>query len=275
MSTPTPRQTSRRTQPGIAIGLIPRGVAGLVTGALLAMQAAAPAAAESSAAPAGMPAEQRQAIEAIIGEYITNHPEVVVNALQAYQVRMQREQQQQAEAALQEVEDELLYDAGTPVAGNPDGDVTIVEFFDYNCGYCKQVMPSIQTLLETDNDVRYVFKEFPILGPGSVTASRAALAVWNLEPEKYLPFHVALMTNRGSIGEQQILDIGERVGIAPATLRAEMQNPEIEEKLRANVELGQRINVRGTPAVIINGEIVPGAVSLDALKERISAAREG
>lgn len=275
MSTPTPRQTIRRTLPGIAIGLIPRGAAGLMMGAVLAMQAAAPAAAESGAAPAGISVEQRQAIEAIIGEYIANHPEVVVKALQAYQVRMQREQQQQAEAALQEVEDELLYDPGTPVAGNPEGDVTVVEFFDYNCGYCKQVTPSIQTLLETDDGVRYVFKEFPILGPGSVLASRAALAVWNLEPEKYLPFHVALMTNRGSMSEQKILDIGERVGIDPATLQAEMQKPEIEEQLRANVELGQRINVRGTPAFIINGEIVPGAVSLDALKERVSAAREG
>lgn len=261
MTTTTLRRTSRR--------MLPRITTGIAMAGLLAMPVpTAEAAGEISP-------EQRQAIEAIIGEYITNNPDVVVNALQAYQVQMQREQQQQAEAALQEVEDELLYDPGTPVAGNPDGDVTIVEFFDYNCGYCKQVMPSIQTLLETDNDVRYVFKEFPILGPGSVMASRAALAVWNLEPEKYLPFHVALMTTRGAVGEQQILDIAERVGIAPATLQAEMQKPEIEEKLRENIELGQRINVRGTPAFVINGEIVPGAVSLDALKELVSAAREG
>jgi protein-disulfide isomerase len=261
-TTPSP-QTSRRMLPGIATKI----ATGIAIAGLLAVP--------SAEAAEDISPEQRQAIEAIIGEYIANNPDVVVNALQAYQVRMQREQQQQAEAALQEVEDELLYDPGTPVAGNPDGDVTIVEFFDYNCGYCKQVMPSIQTLLETDENLRYVFKEFPILGAGSVMASRAALAVWNLEPEKYLPFHVALMTARGSVGEQQILDIAERVGIAPATLQAEMQKPEIEEQLGANLALGQRINVRGTPAFIINGEIVPGAVSLDALKERISAAREG
>jgi protein-disulfide isomerase len=254
-----PRQSSRRMLAGIMSGIAMAG--------LLAMPAAA---ASGTISP-----EQRQAIEAIIGEYITNNPDVVVNALQAYQVQLQREQQEQAEAALQEVEDELLRDPGTPVGGNPDGDVTIVEFFDYNCGYCKQVIPSIQTLLETDNDVRYVFKEFPILGPGSVMASRAALAVWNLEPEKYMPFHVAMMAHRGSLGEQQILEIADRVGIAPATLQAEMQNPEIEEQLRANIELGQRINVRGTPAFVINGEIVPGAVSLEALRELVSAAREG
>ena len=275
MSTTTPRHTSRRMLPGIAIGLVPRRAAGLAVGALLAMQAAAPVAAESSTVPGGVSAEQRQAIEAIIGEYIASHPEVVVNALQSYQVEMQREQQQKAEAALREVEDELVNDPGTPVAGNPGGDVTVVEFFDYNCGYCKQVTPSIQTLLETDENVHYVFKEFPILGANSVLASRAALAVWNLEPEKYLPFHVALMSARGSLGEQQILDIAERVGVAPAALQAEMQKPEIEEKLRANIELGQRINVRGTPAFVINGEIVPGAVSLDALKEMVSAARKG
>jgi protein-disulfide isomerase len=256
-------QTSGRMLPRLALA-----------GFALAGSMATSAAAEPGAAAGGVSAEQRQAIEAIIRDYITDHPEIVVNALRTYQAQIQKEEQQQAEAALQDAEDELLNDPGTPVAGNPDGDVTIVEFFDYNCGYCKQVLPSIQTLLETDENVRYVFKEFPILGAGSVTASRAALAVWNLEPEKYLPFHVALMSARGSPGEQQIFDIAERVGIDPAALRAEMQKPEIEETLRANIALGQRINIKGTPAFIINGQIVPGAVSLDALKELVSAARE-
>lgn len=219
--------------------------------------------------------EQRQAIEAIIGEYISKHPDVIVNALQTYQAEMQKEQQRQAEAALQEVEDELLNDPQTPTAGNAKGDVTIVEFFDYNCGYCKQVTPSVQTLLKTDDNVRYVFKEFPILGPGSVTASQAALAVWNLDPAAYLTFHVALMSSRGSLSEQQILDIAKGVGVDPAKLQAEMQKPEIEEKLRENIALGQRINIRGTPAFIINGEIVPGAVSLEALKDLVEKARAG
>jgi protein-disulfide isomerase len=260
------RQTSRHMLPRLALAGF--ALAGLVT--------ATPAgAAEESGAPAGgISPEQRQTIEAIIGDYITNHPEVVVNALRAYQAQVQKEEQQQAKAALQDAEDELLNDPGTPVAGNPDGDVTIVEFFDYNCGYCKQVLPSVQTLLQTDKNVRYVFKEFPILSAGSVEASRAALAVWSLEPEKYLPFHVALMSARGSPGKQQILDLAEGAGIDPAALRAEMQKPEIEEKIRANIALGQRINVKGTPAFIINGEIIPGAVSLDALRDLISAARE-
>jgi protein-disulfide isomerase len=259
------RQTSHRMLSRIAL-------AGFALASLVAPSAAG--AEESSAAAGGITPEQRQAIEAIIEDYIADHPEVVVNALRAYQAQVQKEEQQQAEAALQEVEDELLNDPGTPVAGNPDGDVTIVEFFDYNCGYCKQVLPSIQTLLETDDDVRYVFKEFPILGAGSVAASRAALAVWNLEPEKYLPFHVALMSARGSPGEAQILDLAERVGVDPVALQTEIQKPEIEDKLRANIALGQRINVKGTPAFIINGEIIPGAVSLDALRELVSAARE-
>ena len=258
-------QTSRRMLPRIAF-------AGFALAGLVATSAAG--AAEPGEAAGGVSPDQRQAIEAIVGEYIANHPEVVVNALRAYQAQVQQEEQQQAEAALQDAEDELLNDPGTPVAGNPDGDVTVVEFFDYNCGYCKQVLPSIQTLLETDKDVRYVFKEFPILGSGSVMASRAALAVWNLEPEKYLPFHVALMSARGSPGEQQILDVAEQVGVDPGTLKAEMQKPELEEKLRANIELGQRINVKGTPAFVIDGQIVPGAVSLDALKDLIRAARE-
>ncbi len=261
MTTPSRRISRRGLPPTIAIGLALAG--------LLAMPVPA-------AEPDGtFTTEQRRAIEAIVGDYIRTHPEVVVNALQAYQAEMQKEQAREAEAALKEVEDELLNDPQTPIAGNSDGDVTIVEFFDYNCGYCKQVTPSVQTLLETDDNVRYVFKEFPILGPGSVLASRAALAVWNLEPEKYLPFHMALMKARGSLNEQQILDIAERVGVSPAALQAEMEKPAIEEKLRQNIALGQRINIRGTPAFIINGEIIPGAVSLDALKELIAKARSG
>lgn len=259
------RQTSGRMLPRIAW-------AGFALASLVTPSAAG--AEEPSVAASGISPDQRRAIEAIIGDYITNHPEVVVNALRAYQAQVQKEEQQQAKAALQGAEDELLNDPRTPVAGNPDGDVTIVEFFDYNCGYCKQVLPSVQTLLQTDKNVRYVFKEFPILSAGSVEASRAALAVWNLEPEKYLPFHVALMSARGSAGEQQILDIAERVGIDPAALRTEMRKPEIEEQIRANIALGQRIHVNGTPAFIINGEIIPGAVSLDALRELVSAARE-
>lgn len=260
-TTPLRQISGRRMLPAIAAGF---AIAGLLAKPVPA--------AESGGV---MTPGQRQAIEAIIEEYISKNPEVVVNAMQAYQAEMQKEQQRQAEAALQEVEDELLNDPQTPVAGNPKGDVTIVEFFDYNCGYCKQVMPSVQTLLETDDNIRYVFKEFPILGPGSVMASRAALAAWNLEPETYLPFHMALMSSRGPLDEQQIREIAKGIGIDPATLEAEMQKPEIEDKLRENIALGQRINIRGTPAFIIDGEIVPGAVSLETLKEMVDKARAG
>ncbi len=255
-----------------------RGARGILSGLAVTSLLAAPVSAAEEpprAADESVSPQQRQAIEAIIRDYIADHPEVVIDAIQAYQAQMQREQQQQAEAALQESEDDLLNDPRTPVAGNPDGDVTIVEFFDYNCGYCKQVLPSIQTLLETDENVRYVFKEFPILGAGSVVASRAALAVWNLSPEKYLPFHVALMNSRGSVSEQHVFGVAEQVGVDPEALKAEMQEPEIDEKIRDNIALGQRIGIRGTPAFIINDQIVPGAVSLDALRDLVGAAREG
>jgi protein-disulfide isomerase len=231
-------------------------------------------AAGGATASAEMSAAQKQQFDALVRQYILDHPEVVIESLQAYQAKQRLAEQQEVQATLVTLKDEIENDPASPVAGNPKGDVTIVEFFDYRCGYCKRVFPSLQTLMETDGNVRYVFKEFPVLGPESVAASRAALAVWNLQPDKYFPFHTALLQSRGSLTEERILQIAEQVGIEPTRVREGMADPRIEEALQKNIALARQIKVNGTPAFIIGGQLVPGAIDLATLKQLVASARE-
>lgn len=229
----------------------------------------------SPAQAAELPAAQRSEIEQIVREYLLKNPETIVNALQAYEAQQNAAAEKASAAAIVTVRQELERDPAAPVAGNPKGGTTIVEFFDYRCGYCKRMVPTIQSLLKSDGDIRYVFREFPILGPESVTASKAALAVWKLAPEKYFPFHLALMENRGALTEARVLELAQAQGIEPQRLRTAMADSAIEEHLRRTAELARKINVNGTPAFVIGGRLVPGAVDLDTLKEMIAAARAG
>ncbi|MBK8211521.1 MAG: DsbA family protein [Rhodospirillales bacterium] len=234
-----------------------------------------------SMAPAGrtaMAAEplsdaQEQAIEQLVRDYIMKHPEVLLESLQAYDNKQRETQEQAAQKAVAGNRDALERDASTPVGGNPKGDVTIVEFFDYRCGYCKKVLPSVQELLKTDGNIRVVFKEFPILGPDSMTASRAALAAWKIAPDKYVALHVALMETRGDLSEARVLETAKKVGIDPEKLKAAMDDPQIKAQIERNAALAQTLQIGGTPAFIIGGKLVPGAVDLTTMREMVKAAR--
>jgi len=153
--------------------------------------------------------------------------------------------------------------------------VTIVEFFDYQCPYCKRVFPAVQTLLKTDGNIRYVFKEFPILGPQSVVAARAALAAWKLDRDRYVPFHTALMQSRGRLSERKILDVAAEIGLDVERLRAAMADPGIDKVLARNAELARALDINGTPAFVIGEKVVPGAVDLETLTALVSQARGG
>jgi protein-disulfide isomerase len=159
------------------------------------------------------------------------------------------------------------------VAGNPKGDVTVVEFFDYRCTFCKRVLPAVRRLLRDDPRIRYVFKEFPILTPQSRIAARAALAAWRVAPETYFGFHVDLMSARGALGEAVILRLAANAGLDTQRLKREMQSPEIEAVLRRNAEIAQRLGIQGTPAFIIGERLVPGAIDLAQLQSLVAEAR--
>ena len=216
---------------------------------------------------------QKIEVQDIIQKYLRTNPEIIIESIEAFRGREKQDQQNQARLALALLEDQVLNDPDSPEAGNPNGDVTVVEFFDYLCTYCKRIIPTIQKLLKQDKNVRYVFKELPILTPGSRLAARAALVVWKYQKGKYFDFHTTLMTSQGKLSEARILRLAKRVGADTTLIKKEMRSNEISAMLQRNFNLAQRLGVRGTPGFIIGDKIVPGAIDLTALKSLISEAR--
>ena len=229
----------------------------------------------SASAEESMSNAHKKEVEAVVQEYILNNPEVLMRAIQTYQVQKQAAKRKRAKNNLTSMTTELTLNAGSPVIGNPNGDVTIVEFFDYRCGYCKRVFPTIQALLKEDGNIRYVLKELPILGPDSLFASQAALAVWNTTPEKYLPFHAALMTSRGSLNAAKVFTVADNLALDISAIRKSMKDTPVNDELNKNMELSERLNITGTPAFIIGDQLAPGAISMDELKRMIAQARKG
>ncbi len=248
------------------------------TDALAQSTAPAPAAQnqpETTAGSASIDPAQRAATEKIIRDYLLANPEVVIDAIRIYREQVERHQEEMARAALAHRRAALVSDPGSPVGGNPDGDVTIVEFFDYRCGYCKRVLPTIKEALKTDKNLRIVFKEFPILGDQSVFAARAALAVHKLDPKKYEPFHNALMASTGNVSESRVMRLAGELGLDPEAVRKTMDSPEIDARIDSNHQLAQSLNIRGTPAFVIGNELVPGLISLEQLRQLVAQARNG
>jgi protein-disulfide isomerase len=228
----------------------------------------------SAAAPvvgAEYSAEQRQQIEAIVRDYLIRNPDVIIEAIEAAKEKLSSDAQAQREKTLAERRREIVADPNSPVVGNPQGDVTLVEFFDYRCPYCKQVAPAIEALLGEDKQLRVVYKEFPVLGPESVTAARAALAA--RKQGKYEVLHQTLMGMKGQINETAIFSAAKSAGIDIERLKRDMAAPEIDAMLHANHQLAAALDIRGTPGFVIGDEVVPGAVSADALRQMIATAR--
>ena len=219
-------------------------------------------------------AELQSKIQELIRQYIIDHPEVIVDSLEKLQEREKRASAERARKSVTGMRDQLVKDPSSPVAGNRNGDVTIVEFFDYRCGYCKRVLPTILKILKTDPNVRYVFKELPILGPDSVTAARAALAAWRIDPAQYQKFHIALMGNRGQLPESKVMAIAAKIGLDVSALKAAMQAPGIKETMEKNRQLAKALNISGTPAFVVGGELVPGAIDFATIQQLIVKARK-
>ena len=215
--------------------------------------------------------EQRQAIEQIVRDYLIRNPDVMIEVLEAAKEKISNEAQAQRATALAERRREIYEDPNAPFAGNPRGDVALVEFFDYRCPYCKQVAPAIEALLGEDKQLRVVYKEFPVLGPELVTAARAALAA--RKQGKYEPLHQTLMGMKGQINETAIFNAAKSAGVDVERLKRDMAAPEIDAMLQANHQLAAALDIRGTPGFVIGDEVVPGAVSVDALRQMIATAR--
>jgi protein-disulfide isomerase len=215
---------------------------------------------------------KKSAFEQIIHDYILQHPEVIVEALQSAEEKMKAQSEESARAAVVERHQELVDDPTAPTAGNPKGDVTIVEFFDYRCPYCKQVEPALEALLKEDRELRIVYKELPILGKDSVYATRVALAARKQAP--YDKFHTAMMAAKGQIDEKIILQVAADSGLDIERLKSDMPAPEIDDIIKRNYDLAQALDIHGTPAFVIGGELVAGAIDIETMKRKIAAARK-
>jgi protein-disulfide isomerase len=238
-------------------------------GSLALIAAAAPAGAEDMSV-----SPDRQAIEQIIHDYLMAHPEVVIESLRAGDARAKEQAAAETRAQIAQHHDELVHDANSPVGGNPAGDVTIVEFFDYRCPYCKQVEPVLDALVKEDRRIRVVYKEFPILGPDSVIASRVSLAALKQSPQKYARLHAALMSAKGELGQDVVLKAAEAAGLDVARIKTDMNGPEVEALIKRNYDLAEALNIRGTPAFIVGNELRPGAIDLPIFKKMVADARK-
>ncbi|NQV83307.1 MAG: DsbA family protein [Rhodospirillales bacterium] len=235
--------------------------------------AAAPATAQGMSPAAALEKAEREKIESVVKNYLLNNPEVIIEAIQNMREREERAGRERAQGNLVKFQGELLNDPDSPVGGNPKGDVTIVEFFDYRCGFCKRVFPDILTLLKSDANVRYVFKEFPILGPESITASKAALAAWNVDKTKYSAFHKTMMESKGALSKDRVMTFAAKSGYDVKALEKAMEDPRIESSIEKNYELAKALDINGTPAFIIGNQVIRGAVDLETLKTLVSKAR--
>lgn len=204
--------------------------------------------------------------------YLLENPEVIVEAIEQYQERKRAAEQGEAQAVLKVRADEIFRDPDSPVGGDANGDATLVEFFDYNCPYCRRVGPIMIKAEAADAKLRVVYKEFPILGPNSVFAARAALAAHR--QGKYVAFHKTLMAVEGVADKDKVIEVATKVGLDLDRLKRDMEDPAIQKMIDRNLALAQALRINGTPSFVAGDQIVRGAVDLAALQQLIREARE-
>jgi protein-disulfide isomerase len=244
-----------------------RLLAGAATALLLSV-AAVPSHAQSFSS------DQRGEIEKIIKDYLIKHPEVLQEAVQELEKRQAALEADRSKVALSQNREKVFNSKHQVVVGNPQGDVTMVEFFDYNCGYCKRAMADKLELLKSDPKLRLVLKEFPVLGPGSIEAAQVAVAVRMQAPQKYLDFHQRLLSGRGQADKGRALAAARDAGLDMARIEKDLQSPEVKATLEEVMGMAEALGINGTPTYVVGDNVVAGAVGVNALRQQIAAARK-
>jgi len=237
---------------------------------LLALPAAALAEAQKFSS------EQRSEIEGIVKEYLLAHPEVLQDVMAELEKRQQAAEDEKHRSAVEENRKVLFSSPHQVVLGNPQGNFTMVEFFDYNCGFCRRALADMLDLLKTDPNLKFVLKEFPVLGEGSVDAARVAVAVrmQDTTGKKYIEFHQKLLGGRGQADKARALAVAKDVGFDMARLEKDMASDEVKKTIDENMKLADALGVSGTPSYVVGNDVVVGAVGLDALRDKINAGRK-
>jgi len=216
--------------------------------------------------------KQRTEMGEIVREYLLKNPEVLRDAFRELERKEIAAKAAGAKTAIVELASDIFRADGDLVIGNPKGDVTLVEFFDYNCVFCKRALPDVLKLVESDKNLKIVLKEFPILGPGSMAAARAAIA--SRAQGKYWELHLALLKKRGSIDEASVFKIAEKIGLDVEKLKKDMASEEVTAIIQRNHAVAQSLNINGTPAFIVADNIFPGAVGYELLANAVEKVRK-
>ena len=214
---------------------------------------------------------QRREMESIIENYLLSHPEILQDMSQILEQKQKQAEDEQRKGGLVKNADQIFRDKADFVAGNPDGKVTMVEFFDYNCGWCKKGFPEVMSLLDTDKDLKFVLKEFPIFGEDSEYAAKAAIA--SGKQGKYWNLHIAMFSHEGKITKESVDEIAAGIGLNMTQLKKDMEDPALTKILERNRALAQSLAINGTPAFIIDDKLVPGYLPKAELATAINEIR--
>jgi protein-disulfide isomerase len=227
----------------------------------------------AAAAPQDVAAIDPAELNPLIESFLMNDPKILQRMSVALDTTLQAEERTQATTAIASMREAIFNDPGQVVIGNPEGDVTLVEFFDYNCGYCRAALPDLAALLADDPNLRVVLKEFPILSNESIDAARVAVLVGEADVD-YWTFHEALFTSRSQVDKSVALAAAADLGLSPVSLELEMGTDAVAQTIQTSYEIARALNITGTPTYIIGNEIIPGAIGIDELKLRIANMRE-
>lgn len=208
----------------------------------------------------------------MIEQFLMSDPKLLQRMSVALDATLQAEESAKAKTALADMHEQIYNDPGQVVLGNPDGDVTLVEFFDYNCGYCRAALPDMATLLAEDPNLKVILKEFPILSNESIDAARVAVLV-NDAGVDYWNFHEALFSSRGKVDKSAALAAASDLGLSPVQLELQMGEEKVAQAIQTSYTIAQALGITGTPTYIIGNEIIPGAIGVDELKSRIANMR--
>lgn len=227
------------------------------------------------AVPAGaQETPDRAAIEAIVRDYLLSHPEILTEMQASLDAKEKEARRVAALDAIKSSEAEIFASAADGIVGNPKAAKTVVEFYDYNCGYCRHALADMQALTTADPDLRFVLKEFPILGPDSQKAHVVSMAFHKLMPEKFAAFHQKLLGGPGRAGEAAAIKVAVGLGADEAKLRETMKDPAIGQSLNATYELADKLQITGTPSYVVGSEVIYGALGQEVLSGKIAAAAE-
>jgi protein-disulfide isomerase len=228
----------------------------------------------SAAGPAlALDDSQKKEMGEFIREYLLQNPEVMIEVQNALEAKQQAQRADQSTKAVATYKDEIFSSPTDVVLGNPKGDVTVVEFFDYNCGYCKRAMSDMDEILKKDTKVRFVLKEFPILGPDSMAAHKVANAVRLVAPDKYAEFHRELLVGQEHASEATAISVASDLGVDEAAIRKSMQEQPNDDIVKQAYQLANAIGITGTPTYVVGDEAVFGAVGLDEIEQKVGNVR--